>query len=460
MELDRFVIEDGVCVVNKIIPLMKTGSILLKDKIMKEGLNILYESIGIKKGNLKSDIIFESTESELKKELLSLVKKIHAMDSKLLSFDKKTIKIMKEVDPKISIYTDRLLSIQKILQGSKNYREIYYYYPSIEICNLLKDVFHGKLSTPDETSEFIQNMDIEVEEYIVKCENIKKFIIDKYIVILDKLDELIMENYLEDYICQKEMERVRYDLDNFYKYLEELNLVELGESLVHNQDMFKNIIFILIGEVDKQTILSSKSQILIDVYEKMQSKENILDILIQYISYFKNENNKAVDNVDKLIVQRIINNGELSENFLHFNKCIKKNLSKIFEYNLKIIDKWNTCGNIDCNKPAKRECTGCHNIRYCSRICQKEHWNKKNPGSFVKHDHKSDCKGKHLEIEYNKKEFENAKKTNNELNKLNEEGFFDIIYKDDNCNIDVNLLNINYNKDKLKLSLDSLFDSI
>ena len=171
---------------------------------------------------------------------------------------------------------------------------------------------------------------------------------------------------------------------------------------------------------------------------------NPLKILIDNLLKYTKENDKLIENVDKLIFNNILQDGELGEGFINFNRCIKLNLRRIIDYNERVIKNWNTCGNPDCRKLAKRECIGCHNIRYCGKQCQKEHWNKKSKhGSLVKLDHKSFCRGKHLEIGFKKKEFEKAEKVNNKILELAEGGLFNIIYEDDeNTIINIDLFNL------------------
>ena len=106
MELNRWIIKDGVCVVKKILPSIKTGNTLLKDKVILDALYIFYNNLGIKKGTLQPDTISKSDQSELKQELLKLIKGISKADPKLLSFDGKNIKITKEVNDSLKSKTD------------------------------------------------------------------------------------------------------------------------------------------------------------------------------------------------------------------------------------------------------------------------------------------------------------------------------------------------------------------
>jgi hypothetical protein len=109
---------------------------------------------------------------------------------------------------------------------------------------------------------------------IVKCENIKRGIIDKYIRIIGVFDDL-----LEDDICRNERDLLKNDLDNFYIYIQQLHLVELGESLVQNQKIFTNIIFILSGQISVEHIVETKNPLLMGILDKVKLGENPLKIL-------------------------------------------------------------------------------------------------------------------------------------------------------------------------------------
>ena len=455
MELSNWVIEDGVCVVKKIIPELKSGSVVLKDKAILDSLNIFYGNLGIKKGSLiKGDN--KSILENQKQELIRTIKEVSKLDSSIISFDGKKIRINNnEMDEPLRYKTNLILSLQDsitILSRRHSNQSAYYYYPSAEMCNLLKDIFDGQVSTPEQAALFIQNMDIKVEKYIVKCENIKRAIIDKYIRIIGVFDDL-----LEDDICRNERDLLKNDLDNFYIYIQQLHLVELSESLVQNQKIFTNIIFILSGQISVKQIVETKNPLLIGILDKVKLGENPLKILLDTLLKYTTENDLLIENIDKLIFRNIINEGMLGENFINFNKCINLNISKIIKYNKKVIQNWNTCGNPDCDSLSKNVCSGCHNIRYCGTDCQKEHWNKKEPGSIISVDHNSLCRGRHLEIGFKKSEFETAQLINNKIEELTLEGIFNIVYEDDETEINIDL--ISNNKEVLKKSLLSLFDA-